>query len=257
MFSLLASAFLTVFLNPLVINADVGPDLNCTSFNGTGFVYTPLAVACSNAIADSACEKLYAADETAAAYPAAGMDTPRPMACFSTSAETPAPIDSDMKKAALTSCAKTCGLCCQTDDYNCPNVAFPRLKCDTITTAQCNSAQWRTIIATDCPSACGFCNQGGCVDAVVECANDISICQTVGMQDFVNENCQRTCGRCASTTVAGAVTTGNSGGGSGCSSYQADSSSACASWATNGFCENSFYTTAQRKSYCATTCKLC
>ncbi|CAI2353157.1 unnamed protein product [Caenorhabditis sp. 36 PRJEB53466] len=252
MFGLLVPLFLA-FSAPRASFADIGADLNCTQYNGTNFVYTPSAVACSNAVSDASCQALYPAQDETVGYPAAGNDAGRPLACWTTAAETPAPVDTDMKKAALTNCAKTCGLCCQTDDYNCPNVAYPRLNCDTITNAQCQSATWRTIIATDCPSACGFCNQGGCVDAVVECANDISICQTVGMQDFVNENCQRTCGRYGSTT-------GSSGGvtGSGsCSSYVADSSTTCAEWASNGFCTNTFYTEAQRKSYCASTCKIC
>ncbi|CAP29839.2 Protein CBG10418 [Caenorhabditis briggsae] len=132
----------------------------------------------------------------------------------------------------------------------------PRLDCSTITTAQCNSIIWRSIIATDCPSACGFCNEGGCVDAVVDCATDISICTTVGMQDFVNTYCQRTCGRCPSSTTYSSTTTASSSS-STCTSYNADSSSHCADWAANGFCTNTFYTSAQRKSYCASTCKIC
>uniref|UniRef100_A0A8R1ING2 ShKT domain-containing protein n=1 Tax=Caenorhabditis japonica TaxID=281687 RepID=A0A8R1ING2_CAEJA len=255
--------FIFSFLLVPFTNAVISGDLNCTVYNGTAFVYTPAAVACSNAIADASCAVLYpAADTTTPVYPAAGNDADRPFACYTTATATPASVVQDMKTAALQSCAKTCGLCCQTDAYNCPNVAFPRLNCATITTAQCNSVTWRTIIAQDCPSACGLCNDGGCVDAVTNCANDISICQTVGMQDFVNSYCQKTCSRCPSTTAAstssgsGSVTTPGSSSGS-CTSYAADSSSACAAWAANGFCTNTFYTTAQRQARCATTCKLC
>ncbi|EGT44628.1 hypothetical protein CAEBREN_30036 [Caenorhabditis brenneri] len=129
----------------------------------------------------------------------------------------------------------------------------PRLNCQTITAAQCRSAQWRTIIAQDCPSACGFCNEGGCVDGVLDCANDLSICNAVGMQDFVNTYCQRTCSRCASSTTAASTGTG----GTSCTSYIRDSSTACAGWAANGFCQNAFYTVAQRRQYCATTCRIC
>uniref|UniRef100_A0A8R1IG36 ShKT domain-containing protein n=1 Tax=Caenorhabditis japonica TaxID=281687 RepID=A0A8R1IG36_CAEJA len=242
--------------------ADVTSDLNCTSFNGSFFVYTPAAVACSNSISDEACKKLYPAVDTATpVYPAAGNNVGRPFACYTTATATPDPLVQDMKTAALQTCAKTCGLCCQTDAYNCVDAAFPRLNCKTITTAQCSSPAWRTIIAQDCPSACGFCNQGGCVDAVTNCGNDLSICQNVGMQDFVNNYCQKTCGRCPSTTAAtssgsGSVTTPRSPSGT-CTSYAADSSTACSSWAANGFCTNTFYTAAQRKARCATTCKLC
>ncbi|CAJ0944810.1 unnamed protein product, partial [Mesorhabditis belari] len=33
--------------------------------------------------------------------------------------------------------------------------------------------------------------------------------------------------------------------------------SSCTSWAANGFCTNSFYTAAQRTSYCALSCGAC
>ncbi|CAP29840.2 Protein CBG10419 [Caenorhabditis briggsae] len=135
-------------------------------------------------------------------------------------------------------------------------IGVPRLNCATITKSQCDSVTWRTIIATDCPSACGFCNQGGCVDAVTNCANDLSICQTVGMQDFVNSYCQRTCGRCPSTTAASGTVTSTGSSGT-CTSYTADTTTQCTAWAANGFCTNTFYTAAQRKARCATTCKLC
>ncbi|CAJ0576629.1 unnamed protein product, partial [Mesorhabditis spiculigera] len=36
-----------------------------------------------------------------------------------------------------------------------------------------------------------------------------------------------------------------------------DSSSNCANWSANGFCSSTFYTTAQKTSYCGTTCGLC
>ncbi|CAI2355312.1 unnamed protein product [Caenorhabditis sp. 36 PRJEB53466] len=249
----LISMLIASFLAPQA-SAVISGDLNCTTYNGTAFVYTPSAVACSNAISDTSCAVLYPAPVAADGYPAAGGSAQRPLACYTTATATPAAVVQDMKNAALTSCAKTCGLCCQTDAYSCANTAYPRLNCATITTAQCNSVAWRTIIAADCPSACGFCNEGGCVDAVTNCANDLQICQTIGMQDFVNQYCQKTCGRCPSTTTA---SSSSSTGSSNCSSYAADSSTACTAWAANGFCSNTFYTYAQRKARCATTCKLC
>ncbi|CAI2355313.1 unnamed protein product [Caenorhabditis sp. 36 PRJEB53466] len=248
--------FLFSFLLVPFTSAIISGDYNCTSYNGTSFVYTPAAVACSNTISDAACEVLYVAPDTTVGYPAAGGDAERPLACYTTATATPASIVQDMKTAALETCAKTCGLCCQTDAYSCSNVAYPRLNCATITSSQCNSVTWRTIIATDCPAACGLCNEGGCVDAVTNCANDVSICTTVGMQDFVNTYCQRTCGRCPSSTTASSSSS-TASSSSSCTSYTADSSTACAAWAANGFCTNTFYTTAQRKARCATTCKLC
>ncbi|EGT44062.1 hypothetical protein CAEBREN_22154 [Caenorhabditis brenneri] len=141
-------------------------------------------------------------------------------------------------------------------DYNCTN---PRLNCATITLSQCNSPAWRTIIAQDCPASCGFCLTGGCVDAVTNCGNDLSICNTVGMQDFVNSYCQKTCGRCPSSTTSASsgTATSTASSSSTCTSYIADTTTRCASWSRNGFCTNTFYTLAQRRARCATTCRIC
>ncbi|CAP29843.2 Protein CBG10422 [Caenorhabditis briggsae] len=143
-------------------------------------------------------------------------------------------------------------------DLNCTSyngtAVNPRLNCATITLSQCNSVAWRTIIAQDCPSSCGFCLSGGCVDAVTNCGTDLSICQNIGMQDFVNQYCQKTCGRCASSTTSSSSVTVTSGT---CTSYIADTTTQCAAWATNGFCTNTFYTLAQRRARCATTCRIC
>ncbi|CAP29786.1 Protein CBG10351 [Caenorhabditis briggsae] len=133
----------------------------------------------------------------------------------------------------------------------------PRLNCATITKAQCDSPTWRVIIAQDCPASCGFCNEGGCVDAVTNCSNDLSICTTVGMQDFVNTYCQRTCNRCPSTTAASGTVTSTGSSTGNCTSYIADTASQCSAWARNGFCTNNFYTSAQRRARCATTCRIC
>ncbi|CAB04984.1 ShKT domain-containing protein [Caenorhabditis elegans] len=239
-------SILTVALS--FVQAQVGPERNCTAYDAvaTDFVYTPGATNCVNTYSDKTCESLYA---IAAANPAPvpGLKTLRPGKCFTTAATAAvtSPIDADLVRAAVSTCPKTCGYCCQSPDYNCPNVQFPRLNCATILPSQCTNQQFRVIIAQDCPSACGLCNAGGCVDAIMGCANDISICNNVGMQDFVNLNCQRTCSRCSSAPVPGGCT------------YNRDSGTFCAAWAANGFCQNEFYSPDQRKQYCATTCKIC
>ncbi|CAP29917.2 Protein CBG10508 [Caenorhabditis briggsae] len=228
-------------------------DLNCTTYIGqtpVTFGYSQSATVCSNTIADAACDIIYP-PVAAGKYPAPGNDVERPFNCYTITKTSGGAFSADMKTAALNSCPKSCGYCCQTNSYNCKNVQFPRLNCATITPSQCSSVAWRTIIAEDCPSACGFCGQGGCVDAVPDCANDLSICNTVGLQDFVNTYCQKSCQRCQTSTTTTRSTTAL------CTTYNPNSSAACSAWALNGFCSNPFYTVAQRKKYCATTCKLC
>ncbi|CAB04183.1 ShKT domain-containing protein [Caenorhabditis elegans] len=245
--------FLTFFVVSVIFTsgsqAAIGLQLNCTTYDSTlgDFIYTPSATACDNVISDVSCRRWYGTTIVIA-----GTSDARPASCFSDG--TARPNDQGMVRAAVELCPKLCGFCCMTTAYNCRNADFPRLNCATIVPAQCRDQRWRTIIAQDCPSACGFCNLGGCVDAVTDCANDPSICNMVGMQNFVNQNCQRTCSRCPSSTSTLISSTAIS---SSCTSYIPDSSSSCASWAANGFCTNNFYTIAGRRAVCATTCRIC
>ncbi|PIO54280.1 shTK domain protein, partial [Teladorsagia circumcincta] len=149
----------------------------------------------------------------------------------------------------------------------------PGVTCSSITQAQCKDPKWREIIARDCPNVCGFCkdgnklyenilaqgssltfynSSGGCVDAAIECANDKSICRNIDMQAFTMANCKKTCGYCdnASTSYPGGYS--NQPGGA-C----VDSSSKCASWKENGFCQSTFYTVTQKMQSCAKTCGFC
>ncbi|CAI5440821.1 unnamed protein product [Caenorhabditis angaria] len=62
--------------------------------------------------------------------------------------------------------------------------------------------------------------------------------------------CALSCGYCTSSTSS---TTSTTTGSSSCT----NSASACSSWAANGFCSSTFYTTAQKTAYCASSCGLC
>lgn len=115
--------------------ATITGDLNCTIYNGTTvsdstffskrkvfqFAYAPSAVVCSNFISDMSCSVLFPAADPIQGYPTAGRDQQRPLACYSTAAATPASIVVDIKGVAINSCPKTCGFCCLTEAYNCPN----------------------------------------------------------------------------------------------------------------------------------------
>ncbi|XGW33034.1 hypothetical protein V3C99_017498 [Haemonchus contortus] len=216
-------------------------DKNCTTADGK---WSERALGCENSVSDAICDSIVASQTPLAV----GADTDRASNCYQLSS-----ADSEEKKQAMIKmCPKTCGYCCLTDAYNCVNREFPGVTCGSLTQAQCKDPKWREIIARDCPNVCGFCQEGGCVDAAIECANDKSICRNVDMQAFTMANCKKTCGYCdnASTTYPGGSTYPPGGA---C----VDSSSKCASWKTNGFCENQFYTIQQKKQNCAKTCGLC
>ncbi|KAK6032590.1 shTK domain protein [Ostertagia ostertagi] len=224
-----------VVVDPSALNPPVDPppaEIVC--------VFIASATACDDNYSGAACAALFGTAVVA------GGTTDRDALCLT---------DADVKEIAISSCPKHCGFCCMTPEYQCSNVDFPRVRCSTITPAQCRDPTWRTIIAEDCPNVCGFCLEGGCVDAVIECENDPSICRNVDMQNFVRTNCMRTCGYCSSSsTVAGSVTTVASG--TGCSTA-VDAHPSCANWVRNGFCNSAFYTAADKRTHCARSCNLC
>ncbi|CAI2329130.1 unnamed protein product [Caenorhabditis sp. 36 PRJEB53466] len=84
-------------------------------------------------------------------------------------------------------------------------------------------------------------------DPSTDCTQYKSLCSNDKWAPLLKQFCPVTCNLCpGATTVA---TTANP------RCY--DSSSNCANWAKNGYCNNCFYTCAQRTSYCAKTCGFC
>ncbi|CAB04295.1 ShKT domain-containing protein [Caenorhabditis elegans] len=256
------------------LNAVIVDDFACTTNTAATSKWLPSSTVCSNVISDAACTALYPVGGGGAIV--VGGDNARPFICYRTGNAAGAVMD-DIKADAISICPKSCGYCCETSAYNCPNAALPSIDCSKVTPTQCKSPAWRPVIAAECPSACGFCSENGCIDAVKECANDITICNAVNWQDFVNKNCQKTCKRCPATTAApaaGVTTTAapapvpvvptaappavvTTAAPATCTSYMPDSTTKCAEYARNGFCTSTMYTQAAKKASCATTCKIC
>ncbi|CAL2047676.1 unnamed protein product [Caenorhabditis brenneri] len=175
-------------------------DLSCTVYNGTDNVYSSTAASCMNVMSDEYCRVAYIPQTPFDLPPAEGNDEDRPLMCYTLGTATPSPINSDARTVAIANCPKTCGYCCLTSAYKCLNKLYPRVQCNTVTRPMCLSPIWRQILAEDCPAQCGFCDLNGCIDLVVGCENDYSICYTAGMEQFVNQNCRRTCNKCSVAT---------------------------------------------------------
>ncbi|CAH04750.1 ShKT domain-containing protein [Caenorhabditis elegans] len=93
-----------------------------------------------------------------------------------------------------------------------------------------------------------------CMDVNPNCANWVSngFCTSSFYSDAQKtEYCPASCRLCS-----GASSTTSSSASSS-SSTCGDSNSNCASWASNGFCNSTFYTPAQKSQYCGATCNLC
>ncbi|VDO28153.1 unnamed protein product [Haemonchus placei] len=216
------------------------------------FQFLPSATVCEDLYATTACASLFGT-----AVVAEGT-TDRDAKCLTVCyMEFPNifPIqDEDVKAIAIASCPKSCGYCCMTPEYKCKNKDFPRTKCETVTPAQCKDPSWRPILAEDCPNVCGFCLEGGCVDTVIECENDPTICRNVDMQDFVKVMLPNLAVSTVSPTDVIVSSNVN------VISYISHNSLfyySCANWVKNGFCTNSFYTAEQRKLNCAKSCGVC
>ncbi|KAK5965631.1 hypothetical protein GCK32_001288, partial [Trichostrongylus colubriformis] len=180
------------------VSAGSFTDMNCTNGDATTPKFLPTATVCEDKYTTAACASLFGT----AVVPEGTTD--RDAKCLT---------DEDVKQIAIDNCPKSCGYCCLAKEYTCKNAEFPRVKCETVTAAQCKDPTWRPILAEDCPSVCGLCLEGGCVDTVIECENDPTICRNVDMQDFVKVNCKKTCGYCtSSSTLAPGGTTAINGG---------------------------------------------
>uniref|UniRef100_A0A1I7TVV4 ShKT domain-containing protein n=1 Tax=Caenorhabditis tropicalis TaxID=1561998 RepID=A0A1I7TVV4_9PELO len=189
--------FLLSLLIPLATTRITPYDLSCSIHNGTHNVYSSTAASCQNVLSDEYCNIAYIPADPYSPVVAEGNDADRPLLCYTLGTATPSPLNQDARSAAIANCPKTCGYCCLTNAYKCQNLLYPRVNCKNVSKAMCLSPLWRQILAEDCPATCGFCDLNGCIDLVVGCENDPSICHTVGLEDFVNQNCRMTCNRCS------------------------------------------------------------
>uniref|UniRef100_A0A914YUK8 ShKT domain-containing protein n=1 Tax=Panagrolaimus superbus TaxID=310955 RepID=A0A914YUK8_9BILA len=104
----------------------------------------------------------------------------------------------------------------------------------------------------NCQKTCRLCPAGGtattaspgsgsCSDVATNCAANYGLCDNASYRDLMTQKCAKTCNRCSGS------------GGNTC----VDSNKNCATWVQNQFCTNTFYTTDQRRQYCAKSCNLC
>ncbi|GMS95063.1 hypothetical protein PENTCL1PPCAC_17238, partial [Pristionchus entomophagus] len=223
---------------------------NCTDEAG---LFTDNAVNCDDIMAASYCgiaaaKHFYLADTTyLPAKKGADAKVSRIVQCYSGADVTAADATPDPAfiAAAVATCPKTCGFCCMTPKYNCKNADDPSINCANVTPEMCKDSKWRDTIAVNCPSKCGFCLDGGCVDAAIDCDKDPNVCKKPAMATFAKANCKRTCGFCTNTTS----TTGTGTCG--------DNHPNCKNWIANGFCKSNGYTQIQKQQYCGKSCGLC
>ncbi|UMM37793.1 hypothetical protein L5515_009452 [Caenorhabditis briggsae] len=148
------TAVLTLFLI-IYTSATIVDDLSCSSQGK--YLYT--ATACSNSLPDEICESMYPETSQGSGFPVFGNSAARPFLCYGAT-EIGGPESQELKKSAIKNCAKTCGFCCLTPEFECKNSLFPRINCDLLTPDHCLSPIFHDYIAQDCPNYCGFCGQG-------------------------------------------------------------------------------------------------
>ncbi|CAI2355709.1 unnamed protein product [Caenorhabditis sp. 36 PRJEB53466] len=157
-------------------------------------------------------------------------------------------------------CGTSCGLCSSSGTTIAATVSTSSVCSDSVsscatwnTNGFCNSTTYTTAVKTQyCAATCGLCGS-------VSSASDSSSTTSSSSSSTDNDASDSTTAADSTATSSSSATetTADSTATTSISSTCLDSSSACASWATNGYCTNSAYTDAQRKAYCAKTCNLC
>ncbi|CAJ0603009.1 unnamed protein product [Cylicocyclus nassatus] len=206
-------------------------DLNCTYTTNGVAKYSAKAFNCANKFDDKYCEELFGGK-----VELDGVEE-RKDRCFKDGYKA---NSEDVKQFAISTCPRTCGYCCVTPAFNCPNKRFPRINCDLVTEMMCTNTIWKPILIDDCPNVCGFCELGSCVDKVPYCAINRAICRHPDLVQFAKEYCRRTCGYCDEIRAS-----------------DCGSNAHCPNWVRNGFCTNRFFTTEQKRKYCGRECGLC
>uniref|UniRef100_A0AC34RB31 ShKT domain-containing protein n=1 Tax=Panagrolaimus sp. JU765 TaxID=591449 RepID=A0AC34RB31_9BILA len=294
MFKLVLFFCCAVFVQQSLANVGLCPDakgnatnavcqLACQFPNNGSF--TPNALACNNQLPDATCTLLFPCSgncSTVNGSLAIASMTPdkqpyvRNVACNDPAAQTQA-----------LQCAKQCALCCQTAAYNCVDDPRSPINCGA-NIGNCRNPSFQSIMTQYCPATCGLCG-GGCTDAIAGCSGLTALCNDISWSTYMKTNCASTCGTCggsptpsqascndvASNCAANVALCSNSvyyslmtqqcprtcGRCGSSSSYVAttcvDSNPSCSTWVRNGFCSSNFYTTAQKRQYCASSCSLC
>uniref|UniRef100_A0AC34G5I2 ShKT domain-containing protein n=1 Tax=Panagrolaimus sp. ES5 TaxID=591445 RepID=A0AC34G5I2_9BILA len=234
--------------------------------------FSPNATSCSDIRDSASCRAIFGADPTT--------DPKRPAPC----------INPDLQEIAM-ECANTCKLCCETAAYTCGDDPLSPINC-TANMRYCKDDSWATVMSQYCSGTCGLCISGsGCKDINTGCKDMRSLCNDINFNTYMRANCQKTCLFCP---AGGVSTTAFPGSGSctdvatNCAANAAlcnnpsyttlmtqkcprtcnrcsgtgggtcvNANSNCASYVANGFCTSTFYTAAQKRSYCAQSCNLC
>uniref|UniRef100_A0AC34G8P5 ShKT domain-containing protein n=1 Tax=Panagrolaimus sp. ES5 TaxID=591445 RepID=A0AC34G8P5_9BILA len=248
--------------------AEIKPD-SC-KINPT--VFGPNATSCSDVRDSAECKAIFAASTATARDP---------------QCEKP-----ELEDIAL-DCANTCLACCETAAYTCGDDPLSPINC-TANVRYCKDPSWNTVMSQYCTGTCGLCISGsGCKDVNTGCKDMITLCNDINFNTYMKDDCQKTCRLCpaggsATTASPGTGTcsdvatncapnaglcnnasyrdlmttkcprtcnrcSGSSSGGSTCT----DTNANCAAYVSNGFCTSTFYTTDQKRQYCASSCSLC
>uniref|UniRef100_A0A7E4W919 ShKT domain-containing protein n=1 Tax=Panagrellus redivivus TaxID=6233 RepID=A0A7E4W919_PANRE len=253
--SLAAVVFIAFF-------AGAESQLRCQYGNGT---MMPSATVCSDQLAT--CAAIFGTAVTTTS-------TTRPTNC-----------DLEEMQDVAVRCAKTCGICCETAVYGCLDSTVSPINCS-LNSRYCTNANWVSVMSTYCPATCGLCANATCADAISGCPAMVGLCQNINWYSYMTTNCARTCSYCSVTSSVTTTTTTCSNIASNCAANIAlcnnsvyyslmttncaatcgrcssstscvNANANCASWVSNGFCSSSFYTTAQKRQYCARSCGLC
>ncbi|GMR33868.1 hypothetical protein PMAYCL1PPCAC_04063 [Pristionchus mayeri] len=145
-------------------------------------------------------------------------------------------------------CRKTCFLCCQDPQYNCPDRPDAPFSCADMHRS-CNT--WKDVMTYFCPGTCGHCQHSQCKDNRLDCANFKGLCSDPDFAPLMRSDCSLSCGFCTSSGPTQPIQIPEKKPEDDINCF--DSDSRCAMWARNGYCINPKY----EKAKCRKSCGLC
>ena len=141
-------------------------------------------------------------------------------------------------------CARTCDLCNTTTSINSSSCSDIASNC-AANSRLCTDSIYRSLMLQQCCATCNTTSTtSSCSNIASNCAANSRLCVDSVYRSLMLQQCCATCSGTSTSSISSSISC-------------FDTSSSCSTWARNGFCSNRFYTTAQKRQFCARSCNLC
>uniref|UniRef100_A0AC34G6T2 ShKT domain-containing protein n=1 Tax=Panagrolaimus sp. ES5 TaxID=591445 RepID=A0AC34G6T2_9BILA len=114
--------------------------------------------------------------------------------------------DDPLMEDIANQCRKSCGICCEDENYSCNNDNTGIVNCEQ-NVEKCGMKEFAPMMIKYCPATCGLCLTRKCRDQLDDCASMKTLCNNDLYAVFMEHQCAKTCGKCATdnTKVEGTI----------------------------------------------------